>query len=402
MCEVYDRPRDGGVKRISRTTHVSPDSSKGNVMKSRAAVLWEVGQDWSVEDITIDDPGPGEVLVKTKAAGMCHSDEHVVTGDMPMPHYPCIGGHEGAGEVIAVGAGVSSVAVGDHVSMSFIPSCGRCKWCVSGKSNLCDLGAKLFDVGMMTDGRIAHKTGTTDLARMCQLGTFAEHLLVSEDAVVKVENDLPWHAVALVSCGVATGYGSSVHRAEVGPGDTVAVIGAGGIGMNAIQGARIAGAKRIIAIDPVEFKREKAMEFGATHTYSSIEEAMGPVAELTWGEMANKTIITVGVMTGDLVDPALNLTAKGGTVVITAVASMFAQDVTMNMFMLSMMNKEVKGCLFGSGNPRYDIPNLLSMYREGSLKLDELVTKTYTLDEVNVGYQDMRDGKNIRGVINFD
>ena len=370
-------------------------------MKSRAAVLWEIGKEWDVVDMEVDAPGPGEVLVKTKVAGMCHSDEHVVTGDMLMPHYPCIGGHEGAGEVLEVGVGVTSVAPGDHVSMSFIPSCGRCKWCVSGKSNLCDLGAHLFDIGMMTDGRIAHKSGDTTLARMCQLGTFADHMLVSENAVVKVEPDLPWHAVALVSCGVATGYGSAVHRAEVEPGDTVAVIGIGGIGINAVQGAKIAGAKRIVAVDPLEFKREKAMEFGATHTYASIDEATAALGDLTWGEMANKVILTPGVMQGDMVQPALNMTAKGGTCVMTAVANMMENEVSLNSFMFAMMNKELKGCLFGSGNPRADIPALLSMYREGLLKLDELVTNAYTLDDINLGYQDMRDGKNIRGVVEF-
>ncbi len=371
-------------------------------MRSRAAVLWGIGEEWKVEDITIDDPGPGEVLVKTKAAGMCRSDEHMVTGDMPMPHYPCIGGHEGAGEVIAVGAGVTSVAPGDHVSMSFIPSCGKCKYCVSGRTTLCNEGAKLFDIGMMTDGRIAHHLGDTDVARMCQLGTFSDYLLVAENGVVKVDNDIPWHAVALVSCGVATGFGSAVNRADVRPGDTVAVIGIGGIGINAVQGAKIAGAKRIIAIDPVEFKREKAMEFGATHTYSSLEEATAEIGALTWGEMCDKVIITVGVMQGSLIEPALTITGKGGTCVMTAVASMMDNDAQLNSFMFAMMNKELKGCLFGSGNPRFDIPNLLSMYREGQLKLDELVTRTYSLDEVNQGYQDMRDGKNIRGVIMFD
>ncbi|HKY14775.1 MAG TPA: NDMA-dependent alcohol dehydrogenase [Microthrixaceae bacterium] len=370
-------------------------------MKTRAAVLWGPGQDWKVEEVELDAPGPGEVLVETKVSGMCHSDEHVVTGDMMMPHYPFVGGHEGAGEVVAVGDGVTTVAPGDHVSMSFIPSCGRCKWCMSGRSNLCDLGAKLFDVGMLRDGRMAHHCGDQDLARFSQLGTFAEHMLVDESSVIKVEPDIPWHAVALVSCGVATGFGSAMHRADVRPGDSVAVIGIGGVGINAVQGAVAAGATRVIAIDPVEFKREKAMEFGATHAYASIDEAMAPINEITWGEGCNKVILTPGLMKGDLIDPALAITAKGGTVVVTAVANMLDSQVSMNMFLLSMMEKEVKGCLFGSGNPRFDIPNLLMMYREGKLKLDELVTRRYSLDEINQGYQDMRDGKNIRGVIDF-
>jgi S-(hydroxymethyl)glutathione dehydrogenase/alcohol dehydrogenase len=216
-----------------------------------------------------------------------------------------------------------------------------------------------------------------------------------------VEPDLPLDVVALVSCGVATGWGSAVHRANVQPGANVAVIGIGGVGINAVQGAHMAGAKRVIAIDPVEFKREKAMEMGATHTYSSIDEAIAAVPDLTWGDMCDAVILTPGVVTGDMIEPALTLTSKGGTLVVTALAGLMEMDVTLNLFMLSMMNKEVKGTVFGSGNPRYDIPALLSMYREGTLKLDELITRRYKLDEVNQGYRDMRDGKNIRGVIEF-
>jgi S-(hydroxymethyl)glutathione dehydrogenase/alcohol dehydrogenase len=192
-----------------------------------------------------------------------------------------------------------------------------------------------------------------------------------------------------------------VHRANVQPGDNVAVIGIGGVGINAVQGARMAGAKRVIAIDPVEFKREKAMEMGATHTYSSIEEALLAVPELTWGDMCDSVILVPGVVTGDMIEPSLSLVSKGGSLVVTAIGNMFESDVTMNLFMLSMMNKEVKGTVFGSGNPRADIPALLSMYREGELKLDELITNRYSLAQVNQGYQDMRDGVNIRGVIEF-
>jgi S-(hydroxymethyl)glutathione dehydrogenase/alcohol dehydrogenase len=331
-------------------------------------------------------------------AGMCHSDEHAVTGDMPVV-LPVIGGHEGAGVVEAVGPGVTSVAPGDHVSMSFVPSCGRCRYCSTGRQYICNEGAKLFDVGMMSDGRNAHHCKGQPIGRYAQLGTFSEHVLVSENSVIRVEPDLPLHAVALVSCGVATGFGSATERAGTRPGDNVAVIGIGGIGINAVQGARAAGAKRVIAIDPVEFKRETAMEFGATHTYSSIDEAIAAVPDLTWGDMCDRVVLSAGVVEGEMIEPALNLTAKGGTLVVTGLGPMLANDVQMNLFMLSMMNKEVKGTIFGSTNPRAQIPTLLSMYREGTLKIDELVTKRYKLDEVNQGYQDMRDGKNIRGVI---
>ncbi|MCB1028024.1 MAG: NDMA-dependent alcohol dehydrogenase, partial [Microthrixaceae bacterium] len=341
-------------------------------MKTRAAVLWGVGEEWKIEELTLDEPRGREVLVKTKAAGMCHSDEHAVTGDLPLPHFPTIGGHEGSGIVEAVGPDVTTVAVGDHVSMSFIPSCGRCPSCVRGQSNLCDEGAKLFNLGMMGDDRVAHHIGDQPAARFAQLGTFAEHMLLSEDSVVKVAEDLPFPQVALVSCGVSTGYNSVVERAEVKAGDTVVVIGVGGVGMNSVQGASIAGAKRVVAIDPEEFKREQAMEFGATHTYASVEEATAALSEMTWGTMANATIITVGSVTGDMIEPAMNLTGKGGTVVLTSLGSMFDEDVTLNMFMLAMMNKQIKGTVFGSANPRDQIPNLLGMYQAGRLKLDEL------------------------------
>jgi Zn-dependent alcohol dehydrogenase len=206
-------------------------------------------------------------------------------------------------------------------------------------------------------------------------------------------------AVALVSCGVATGWGSAVSRAGVTPGDTVCVVGIGGIGMNAVQGARMAGAKRIIAIDPVEFKREKAMEFGATHTFASMEEALPQVQEMTWGQMADKVIMTPGVMYGDLMQLGTALAGKGGTIVVTAVAPLAQTHSAVNLFELAMWNKEIKGTIFGSLNPRRDIPALLSMYREGQLKLDELITNRYTLDDINEGYRAMRDGENIRGIV---
>jgi S-(hydroxymethyl)glutathione dehydrogenase/alcohol dehydrogenase len=201
---------------------------------------------------------------------------------------------------------------------------------------------------------------------------------------------------------VATGWGSAVERAGTSPGDIVVVVGIGGIGSNAVQGAKMAGARYVIAVDPIEFKREKAMEFGATHTVASIEEAIPLVTQLSWGQMADRVIMTPGVMYGDLMAGAMTMTGKGGTCVVTAVAPMTQTESSINLFELAMFQKEIKGTIFGSLNPRRDIPNLLSMYRAGSLKLDELITRTYSLDEINNGYQDMRDGKNIRGVITFD
>jgi NDMA-dependent alcohol dehydrogenase len=382
-------------------------------VKTRAAVLWGLGQDWKIEEIEVDPPKQGEVLVKWLAAGLCHSDEHLVTGDMVVPEdirvamglpdvFPLVGGHEGAGVVVEVGPGVTTLQPGDHVAASFIPACGRCRYCVTGHTNLCDLGASVFAPGQISDGTDRHHVNGQGVGIVAKVGTFAEHVVIHETSAVKVDADLPLPAVALVSCGVTTGFGSAVHRAEVQPGDVVVVVGVGGVGINAVQGARTAGARVIVGVDPVEFKQKAALDFGATHVAASMAEAQPLVTELTHGQMADAVILTPGVMYGDLLAPALTLTAKGGTCVVTSVAPMTQMTADINLFELAMWQKEVRGVLFGSGNPRFDIPNLLGLYRNGQLKLDELVTNTYRLDQINEGYQDMRDGKNIRGVILYD
>jgi NDMA-dependent alcohol dehydrogenase len=379
-------------------------------MKCRAGVIRGVGQDWTVEEIDVEPPKTGEVLVQWTHAGLCHSDEHMVTGDFqPSAEameamgissvFPMVGGHEGSGVVAEVGPGVTSVAPGDHVSASFVPSCGTCRYCSRGQQNLCDSGAGTFVPGMITDGTSRHRVAGHDIGLFAKLGTFSEYSCVAESQVIKVDADLPLDVVALVSCGVATGWGSATKRADVRPGDTVVVVGVGGIGINAVQGAAMAGAKRVIAVDPVEFKREKAMDLGATHTFGSMEEAFPHVAEMTMGQMADQVIMTPGVLYGDMMQLGTGLAGKGGTIVVTAIAPMTQTESSVNLFELAMWQKEIKGTIFGSLNPRVDIPNLLSMYQAGTLKLDELITNTYSLDDINVGYQAMRDGENIRGVI---
>lgn len=380
-------------------------------VKSRAAIISGTGQDWDVVDIEVDGPKSGEVLVEWKAAGLCHSEEHMITGDMAPPEemweaagienlWPLIGGHEGAGIVAEVGPNVSSVAVGDHVSASFVPSCGRCRYCSTGRQNLCDASGGTFKKGMITDGTSRHRLDDgTDLNLFAKLGTFSQYSCVSEQSVIKVDSDLPLEAVALVSCGVATGFGSATERAGTMAGDNVVVVGIGGIGINAVQGAASAGAQRVIAIDPIEFKREQAMEMGATHTFASMEEAFPAVQELTWGHMAERVVMTPGVLHGEMMAMGMSLAGKGGTIVVTAIAPMTQGESSINLFELAMWNKEIKGTIFGSLNPRADIPRLLSMYREGTLKLDELITNTYALDDINEGYRAMRDGENIRGVV---
>jgi NDMA-dependent alcohol dehydrogenase len=370
-------------------------------MKTKAAVLWEVGKDWSVEEIELDPPKQGEVLVKLAASGMCHSDEHLLTGDLPFA-LPIIGGHEGAGIVEEVGEGVTWLQPGDHVVFGFIPSCGRCPSCSTGHQNLCDLGA-LLGLGLqISDGTTRHHAQGKDIGLMCLLGTFSHHTVVNEASCIKIEDDIPLDRACLMGCGVVTGWGSAVYAADVQPGETVVVAGVGGIGANAIQGAKLAGAKRIIAIDPLENKREKAMDFGATHTAESFDAALPLVQDITSGTIANKVILTLGVGNGELLASALALASKGGRVVVTNIHPAAEMTANVSLLDLTLMEKQVVGSLFGSGNPRYDIPRLLGLYREGQLDLDGLVTRTYTLDEVNVGYQDMRDGKNIRGVMVYE
>jgi NDMA-dependent alcohol dehydrogenase len=381
-------------------------------MKSQAAVLWGREQDWQILEIDLDPPRDHEVLVKWGAAGLCHSDQHLRTNDIGAPRnpdqgpdprlFPLVGGHEGAGTVEAVGPGVDAFEPGDHVAASFFPICGRCKMCLTGHTNLCDLGAETFSPGQMSDGTPRYHYDGRPLNVMSKLGTFAAYGVVHEASLVKVGPEFPLPAVALVSCGVTTGWGSAVYRAEVEPGDTVVVVGVGGVGMNAVQGAHMAGAKHVVAVDPVEFKQKSALDFGATHTAGSMEEALPLIIDLTRGQLADAVILVPSVMYGDLMGPALALTGKNGTCVVTGVAPQTQTECAVNLFELAMWQKEVRGVVFGAANPRFDIPNLLALYQAGRLKLDELVTRTYRLDQINQGYQDMLDGVNIRGVVVFD
>jgi S-(hydroxymethyl)glutathione dehydrogenase/alcohol dehydrogenase len=225
---------------------------------------------------------------------------------------------------------------------------------------------------------------------------------VHEASCIKIEPDLPMDKACLVGCGVTTGWGSAVYAAAVRPGDNVAIVGIGGIGINAVQGARLAGAERIFAIDPVEFKRDQAKKFGATHTIASLEEATAVIGEETWGRMCSKVIVTMGVGRGELLAPILGITSKLGRVVITNITPWTEVQVSMSLLDLTLMEKQVVGSLFGSANPRADVPRLLELYRAGQLDLDGLVTRTYKLEDVNQGYADMRDGKNLRGVLIYE
>lgn len=370
-------------------------------MKTKGALIWEFNQPWSVEEIEIGDPRKDEVKIQMEAAGMCRSDHHLVTGDIPMAGFPVLGGHEGAGIVTEVGPGVDDFAPGDHVVLAFIPSCGKCPSCQAGMRNLCDLGAGLLAGESVTDGSFRIQARGQNVYPMTLLGTFSPYMVVHRSSVVKIDPSVPFEVACLVGCGVTTGYGSAVRTADVRPGDDVAIVGLGGVGMAALQGAVSAGARYVFAVEPVEWKRDQALKFGATHVYLDINAALMGIAEVTYGLMAQKVIITVGKLDGADVDSYLTITAKGGTCVLTAIGSLVDTQVTLNLAMLTLLQKNIQGTIFGGGNPHYDIPKLLSMYKAGKLNLDDMVTTAYKLEQINDGYQDMLNGKNIRGVIRY-
>jgi NDMA-dependent alcohol dehydrogenase len=383
-------------------------------VKVRASVVTGAKEPWKTEEIEVDDPKAHEVAVKVAYAGLCQSDEHLRKGEFTLPPellqmltphgsmFPAIGGHEGAGIVESVGPEVTSVAPGDTVTASFIPSCGKCQWCVSGRMHICDLGATIVAGPMVSDGTYRHHLGDEPLNRMCQVGSFAEVMVVNEASVVKVDTGVNLRAAALISCGLSTGFGAAVDRAKVRPGECVIVLGCGGVGSGAIQGARIAGAEVIIAVDPIESKVERAKAIGATHGAASALEATFLAAELTRGRLADVVIITTTSLTGDLIGAAVEAAGKDGRIVCVAISPYGQKQVDLDLGTFTLYNKTLMGSIFGSANPRLQIPRLLELYRLGQLKIDELVTQEYTLDGVQQGYDDLAAGVNVRGVVRFD
>lgn len=382
-------------------------------MRSRAAILHDVGGPWSVEEFELDPPRAGEVLVQLAAAGLCHSDDHILKGDMSAPNevlrslglptmFPTIGGHEGAGIIREIGPEVTDFAVGDHVVMSFVAVCGQCRWCATGMEYICDAGIGTMTPGMPTDGTFRHHTSDGQpLGHIAKVGAFAEHTVVSTNSLVKIEPDLPLVPSALLSCAIPTGYGSVANRSGMRAGDTVVVVGAGGIGTGAIQGARINGATQIVAVDPVEFKRKSAQLFGATHSAATVAEALDLVRGLTYGVMADAVVVSPSLITPDDVRDALQLTRKGGTCVLTGMTSQLTRSVNIDLQDFILMNKTLAGTIFGSCNGRADIPRLAKLYQTGQLQLDEMITRRYRLDDVNHAYQHLLNGEIIRGVIDF-
>ncbi len=367
-------------------------------MKTRAGVLMSVPGKWEIVEVDLDEPRHGELLLKMVASGLCHSDDHLSTGDIPFGISPVCGGHEGAGIVEKIGPNTAGFEVGDHVVMSFLPGCGRCRWCASGMQNLCDTGANLL-LGCREDGSYRMSIDGKPVGQMCGISTFAEYTVCSVNNAVKIAKDIPLEKACLVGCGVGTGFGSAENSANVQPGDTVIIMGIGGIGINAVQGASIKGASNVIAVDPVEFKREKAMELGATHAFANMADATAFAQSVTNGQGADSAIITVGITKGSHIAEAFDSIRKAGTVVVTGLGDLTEVGIPISPGMLTLFQKRIQGSLFGESSPSKDILRMLAMYQAGTLKLDELVTNTYTLETINQGYEDMHSGKNLRGVL---
>jgi NDMA-dependent alcohol dehydrogenase len=364
-------------------------------MKTRGAVLRGPG-DWEVVELELLDPGPGQVVVEMAYAGLCHSDEHL---RFESQRYPIVGGHEGAGTVLAVGEGVSGVQPGDHVVTSFLPACGHCRWCASGRSNLCDLGATI-GTGQLPDGTWPFRLDGEELGGFCMVGAFAQHSLLSEHSCVKIDAHLPLDVAALMACSVPTGWGSAVNAGPVRPGDVVVVVGTGGVGCNAVQGAAMVGAQHVIAVDPVEFRREFARTVGATHAVATTQEAAALARELSRGTGADVVIVATGTTSPEITGGAYRCLGKGGTLVLTGLADhTMATTVALPGNITTVFEQRIQGALYGMCNAYRDIPRLLRLYEEGKLELDSLITKRYSLEQVNDGYQDQRDGTIIRGVL---
>jgi S-(hydroxymethyl)glutathione dehydrogenase/alcohol dehydrogenase len=370
-------------------------------LATHGAILATSPGRYEVADLELDAPRSGELTVQLAAAGLCHSDDHTASGDMQFGIYPFCGGHEGAGIVVEVGPYTPGFAEGDHVVCSFIPGCGRCRWCATGQQNLCDLGATLMH-GSRFDDPNSYRMRLTDgtpVGQMNGISTFSEFTTVDVRSAVKLEPDLPLDAMCLLGCGVGTGWGAAVNSAEVQPGHTVIVMGVGGVGMNAVQGAAHAGADHVIAVDPVEFKRTSALHFGATEAVASMDEAAEIARSRTNGQGADSAIVTVGVTTGHHVAQAYAAVRKAGIVVITGVGPGSTPEIPLADIIF--YQKRIQGSLYGQCSPSFDILRQVQMYRDGRLKLDELITTRYKLNEVAVGYDDMHAGRNIRGIIEF-
>ena len=349
----------------------------------------------SVEDVQLASPRAGEVLVRMKAAGVCHSDLSVVNGTVPMP-LPMVLGHEGAGIVAEVGPGVTNVAAGDHVVLSFVPTCGECGFCLRKEPHLCvrcDAG------GRMWDGTSRLQLRGQELGAMSQLGCLAQYAVVPAASVMPIDRTIPFDCAALVGCAVMTGVGAVTNTVHVEAGSTVAVFGCGGVGLAAIQGARLVGAKQIIAVDLADNKLEYARRFGATHCVKASDSVVAEVRALTGDLGVDHSFEMTGRPA--VMEQAYAAARRGGTVCIVGVGR-YTESMQLNALLVASEGKRILGCFYGNANFRVDMPNLLALYQAKRLDLDGLITQTYSIGDAPRAFADLEAGRNARGLVLFD
>ncbi len=359
----------------------------------KAAVVYEFGKPVVVEDVDIAEPGPGEVKIKVTATAICHSDIHDWKAEMP-GGVPFIGGHETAGHVEKVGAGVTEVKVGDPVVVSLLAHCGKCYYCVTGLPHLCE---HRFDPPK--NPRVKNKKGQV-LDLKGNIGGFAEHVIVDESQVVKLPKDMPLDSAALIACGVITGFGGVVYRAKVRPFQSVVVMGAGGVGINSIQGAAYSGAYPIIVVDVLENKMKMARDFGATHTVNAKnEKAAEEIFKLTNGRGADWVFVTVGSV--GAIKQGMSFAGQRGSIVMIGLPN-YRDQLSFSPLEMIPSEKNIMGGFMGATNLKVDIPNLVNMYKTGKLKLDELITGRFPLKDINKAMALTEKGEGLRNVIMFE
>ena len=372
----------------------------------KAAVLYGIDQKLSVEEVELDPPKAGEVLVKLTATGVCHSDLHVITGDLKRD-FPVIPGHEGAGVVQEVGPGVTLVKPGDHVILTYLPACGKCKWCHIGQPTMCDLTAKLR-TGTYLDGTHRHHTAKgQDISTFLFVSTWAEYTVCPEASVIPVADYVPLERVCLLGCGFTTGFGAATNSAHIRPGDTVTIVGCGGLGLAAVQGARASSAGKIIAVDVHPEKLEMAKKFGATHTVLNphdVDKVVNEIMDITWGQGTDYSLEFVGTeQYEETYAIAFRAARKGGKVCLVGVGSSGAQTLPIDPYTLALWRKKVQGVLFGDAQFKVDIPRYVQMYQEGKIDLDGIVTQELRLEDINTAVENVFAGNKVaRQVIRFD
>jgi S-(hydroxymethyl)glutathione dehydrogenase/alcohol dehydrogenase len=361
-----------------------------------AAVFRAPGEPLAIEEVEVAEPGPGELLVRLHASGVCHSDAHVVLGEWSAPS-PLVLGHEGAGVVEAVGEGVTSAAPGDHVVLSWCPSCRRCEWCLSGRPQLCDVAAATAYASVMADGTTRLRQGDSPVFAYLSTGTFGQYSVVPESGAVVIDSSIPLDRAAIVGCAVATGFGAVVNTARVPVGATVAVVGCGGVGLSIVQGARAASAGPIIAVDLREDKLALARRVGATHTVNGADaDAVAAVRELTGGRGVDYAFEAIGAPPA--IEQAADMLASAGTLVIVGQTPEGAR-VRLDPFRISDRELRIIGSNYGSCRPAIDFPRILELDRQGIIDLEALITDRIELAAVNDAFSAMREGAGARSVI---